>query len=112
MAIIEMKVGDTGPPAEGFLRDGNGAPIDATGAQFKKFKAWRNGVLTINGNAALAPGSVATDGHWIYNWAGGDTVVGNTGWHECKWELTDVNGKISSYPTDSQDPLRLHISAY
>jgi hypothetical protein len=87
-------------------------PVDTTGAQFRRFKAWRKGVLTINGTAALAPLSTAADGHWIYNWGVNDVVLANVGWHECKWELTDAAGKVSSYPTNSQDPLRLHISAY
>ena len=110
MPVIDQKVGDTSPPAEAFLLDKNRAALDLSTATGVRFKGYRLGVLVINGAAVVqAPASA---GHVTYNWVAGDVLAALVGWTECKWEVTDASGKVSSYPTAREDPLRRRLAAY
>ncbi len=111
MPVVQLTVGDTGPPIEAWLTDGNGAPYDLTGKTYA-FTAKRDGVTTLGGAAQLAPNAVPQDGHVMYIPSTADTAIGHVGWHEAKWHVIGADGGITSFPTEWEEPLRVHISAY
>ena len=111
MPEIRLFVGDTLPAASDTLIGADGKPADLTGTTIR-FKGHRNGVLTINGLAQIAPNTTPGQGKVVYYWSTADAVLTHVGWHECHWEVTDQAGNVTSYPTDKSDPLRLQICVY
>lgn len=95
MADFTIAQGDTAPALEATLKDGDGNPVDLSGATIKfHMMTKRYNKSLVNKDATI---SDAANGKVQYSWAEGDTdTVGD---HHIEWEVTHSNGDVESFPS-------------
>ncbi len=102
MTTYYVKRGDSLPPAEAQLLKEDKTPLNLTDAsvRFLVRTAPRGGVLLIGRPAVV---SDIEGGKVLYAWQDGDTE--SPGTYVVEWEVTFLDGKKVTVPTDSYDRL-------
>lgn len=91
-----IKQNDTSPSLRSFLRDGDGDPIDLTGATVKFLMRPIGGTtLKINDSAVIV---TALSGLVQYEWEVGDTDT--VGSYQAEFEVTYTGGDVETFPNN------------
>lgn len=99
MADYRIKQNDTGPAIAAILKDGDKAVVDLTGATVR-FHLKRNGTIKVDAAATIDD---AGAGEVSYAWQAADTD--EAGPHFCEFEVTFADGRIETFPNDSDVPV-------
>ena len=98
-----MKQFDRLPSIAATLAGADGTPADLTAATVKFWMRTKEGVILVNGTAAVVVSALA--GTVRYDWAAGDTDV--VGSHQAEWEATFASGKKETFPNDSYTTVKI-----
>lgn len=93
-----LKVGDTYPNIETILKNGDGNPIDLTGATVRfRMSVAGGGNLMLEEDATLVTPQTGTDiGRVYYTWDTDDVAIAGT--YQAEWIVTFSSGKIATFP--------------
>ncbi len=93
MSDFFLKQNDTSPALRGTVKDGNGDPVDLTGATVHFHMRDTSGNVVID-----APATIITPAEGVleYVWATGDTEA--AGIFKAEFEVTFSDGSVATYP--------------
>ena len=95
---MAIKQNDTAPDLEGICRDGNGSPVDLTGATVVfHMRLAPAGTVKVTSGVMGAVGN-AVRGRQRYTWTASDTDT--AGLYEGEVQVTFTNGKVRTFPPD------------
>lgn len=96
MSIFTIKQGDTSPALEVVLRDGDGIPVDLTGASVTLRMNRRNADHSITGAPSIPdPGG----GRVVYEWQPGDTDT--PGLYAAEFYIEFPDGSDETFPNNT-----------
>lgn len=109
MAVHQIKEGDLYPPVETVLRDGNGDPVDLTGATVTfSMTAYGESVRKVDGAAVTGDTGGALDATGVVEWHPTADDVDTLGTFKATWRVAYPSGKPQTFPTVGTDIVIVH----